>query len=329
MNALTKMILKIFSSPKIDMQESYKSVRKFQELMATPQKENYRILDHKIYSEDLTHEIPVRIFHPEEKISDELVLFFHGGGWVTGSIDTYTRDCIQLADELGRTILAVDYLKAPENPFPAGFDDCYRVTDVLINQPELSGITGATELILMGNSAGGNLAAAVSLRLRNEGKLLPKKQILINPVTFWNHDERSPFPSVEENGYDYGLTNKKMQEYMEMYEPHEVARQSPYISPIMTDDFSNQPETLIITSEFDPLRDEGEAYGHLLKDAGNKVRIFRAQDTVHNYIFGPLTTDIVTKSYHLIKGFLDNSLKGSDSLGKKEKNQAEELGSTR
>lgn len=326
MNALTKFVLKVFSSPKIDMHESYKSVRKFQELTATPQKEKYRILDREIYSEDLTHEIPVRIFHPKVKVSDELLLFFHGGGWVIGSIDSYTRDCIQLADELGRTILAVDYLKAPENPFPAGFDDCYRVADILINQPDLSGITGAAELVFMGNSAGGNLAAAVSLRLRDEGKQLPKKQILINPVTFWNHDERSPFASVEENGFDYGLTNKKMQEYMEMYEPNEAARQSPYIAPIMTDDFTNQPETLIITSEFDPLRDEGEAYGHLLKDAGNNVRIFRAQDTVHNYIFGPLTSDIKNKSYQLMKGFLDNTLKGSDSLGEKEGDKSEELG---
>ncbi|MGP6139532.1 MULTISPECIES: alpha/beta hydrolase [unclassified Jeotgalibaca] len=322
MNALTKFILKVFSSPKIDMQESYMRVRKFQELAVTPARERYRILDRKIYSEDLSHEIPVRIFHPKEKRSNELLLFFHGGGWVIGSIDSYTRDCIQMADELGRTILAVDYLKAPENPFPAGFDDCYRVADLLINHPELTGITGADDLTIIGNSAGGNLAAAVSLRLRDEGKQLPNKQILINPVTHWNHDERSPFASVEENGYDYGLTAKKMQEYMEMYEPDETKRQSPYIAPLMAGDFSNQPETLIITSEFDPLRDEGEAYGHLLKDAGNDVRIFRANDTVHNYIFGPLTPEIEIKSYHLMEEFLDNRLRGSDTFGKKEDDES-------
>lgn len=327
MNSLTKLILKVFSSPKIDMQESYMRVRKFQDLAVKPPREKYRILDRKIYSEDLSHEIPVRIFHPKVKKSNELLLFFHGGGWVIGSIDSYTRDCIQMADELGRTILAVDYLKAPENPFPAGFEDCYRVADVLINHPELTGINGANELAFIGNSAGGNLAAAVSLRLRDEGKQLPKKQILINPVTFWNHDERSPFASVEENGYDYGLTNKKMQEYMEMYEPDEAKRQSPYIAPLMTEDFSNQPETLIITSEFDPLRDEGEAYGHLLKDARNKVRIFRANDTVHNYIFNPLATEIKKQSYELMEAFLDNRLRGSVVLGKENK-ESEELGTT-
>lgn len=309
MNALTKFILKIFSSPRIDMQESYRKVRKIQDLAAKPQRESYRILDRKIYAEDLSHEIPVRMFQPKIKRSNELLLFFHGGGWVIGSIETYTRQCIQLADTLGRTVLAVDYLKAPENPFPAGFEDCYRVADLLISHPELTGISGANELTLIGNSAGGNLAAAVSLRLRDEGKTLPKRQILINPVTYWNHDERSPFASVEENGYDYGLTNKKMQEYMEMYEPDEVKRQSPYIAPLMAEDFSNQPDTLIITSEFDPLRDEGEAYGHLLKDAGNKVKVFRAMDTVHNYIFGPLTSQIEIKTYRLMEDFLDNKLK--------------------
>ena len=318
MNPVKRLALKLLSSPNINMQESYKRVRKFQELLLSSPGDRFRFMDQKIFSADKTHEIPIRIFQPKTKRSHELLLFVHGGGWVIGSNDTYTKDCIKMADETGRTVLSVDYLKAPEHPFPAGFEDCFRVADLIIHHLNLTGIEKADRLTLIGNSAGANLVAAVSLRLQHEGKLLPHKQILINPVTYWNHDERSPFQSVEENGYDYGLTAKKMQEYMQMYEPDETKRQTPYIAPLLASDVSGQPETLIITSEFDPLRDEGEAYGHLLLEAGNRVRIMRALDTVHDYIFGPISEPIVQKSYQLIEDFLEGRLKGSVLYGKAE-----------
>lgn len=311
MNFLKKLALKLLSSPNINMQDSYKRVRKFEEFFLPSPIDRFRFMDRKIYSADKSHEIPIRIFKPKHKRSDDLVLFFHGGGWVLGSNDSYTKDCIKMADETGRTVLSVDYLKAPEHPYPAGFNDCYRVVDLLITQPELTGIKGAKQIILVGNSAGGNLVAAIALRLQKERKQLPQKQILINPVTYWNHDKRSPFKSIEKYGYDYGLTAKKMQEYMDMYEPDETKRFSPYIAPLMADDVAGQPDTLIITSEFDPLRDEGEAYGYLLQEAGNNVRIYRAMDTVHNYLFGPLNEPIVEDTYGLIEAFMDDTLKGS------------------
>lgn len=318
MNTLKRFALKLLSSPTINMHESYKFVRQLQKVFVTPSKSRFQYLDQKIYSADQSHEIPIRIFRPKKLMSSDIILFFHGGGWVLGNIDTYTKDCRRLADQMGRIVLAVDYLKAPENPYPAGFEDCYHVAQLLLSRPDLTGIKGARNIIIVGNSAGGNLAAAVSLRLRNEGKPLPSKQILINPVTYWRHDEASPFESVEENGYDYGLTAKKMQEYMEMYEPDEVKRQNPYIAPLMTEDFSNQPDTLVISSEFDPLRDEGEVYGYMLLEAGNQVEIMRAKDTVHNFLFAPLNEDIIDTTYLLIKDFLENHLRRSDIRGESE-----------
>lgn len=318
MNTLKRFALKLLSSPTINMHESYKFVRQLQKVFVTPSKSRFQYLDQKIYSADQSHEIPIRIFRPKKLMSSDIILFFHGGGWVLGNIDTYTKDCRRLADQMGRIVLAVDYLKAPENPYPAGFDDCYHVAQLLLSRPDLTGIKGARNIIIVGNSAGGNLAAAVSLRLRNEGKPLPSKQILINPVTYWRHDEASPFKSVEENGYDYGLTAKKMQEYMEMYEPDEVKRQNPYIAPLMTEDFSNQPDTLVISSEFDPLRDEGEVYGYMLLEAGNQVEIMRAKDTVHNFLFAPLNEDIIDTTYLLIKDYLENHLRRSDIRGESE-----------
>ena len=318
MNTLKRFALKLLSSPTINMHESYKFVRQLQKVFVTPSKSRFQYLDQEIYSADQSHEIPIRIFRPKKLMSSDIILFFHGGGWVLGNIDTYTKDCRRLADQMGRIVLAVDYLKAPENPYPAGFEDCYHVAQLLLSRPDLTGIKGARNIIIVGNSAGGNLAAAVSLRLRNEGKSLPSKQILINPVTYWRHDEASPFKSVEENGYDYGLTAKKMQEYMEMYEPDEVKRQNPYIAPLMTEDFSNQPDTLVISSEFDPLRDEGEVYGYMLLEAGNQVEIMRAKDTVHNFLFAPLNEDIIDTTYLLIKDYLENHLRRSDIRGESE-----------
>lgn len=318
MNTLKRFALKLLSSPTINMHESYKFVRQLQKVFVTPSKSRFQYLDQKIYSADQSHEIPIRIFRPKKLMSSDIILFFHGGGWVLGNIDTYTKDCRRLADQMGRIVLAVDYLKAPENPYPAGFEDCYHVAQLLLSRPDLTGIKGARNIIIVGNSAGGNLAAAVSLRLRNEGKPLPSKQILINPVTYWRHDEASPFKSVEENGYDYGLTAKKMQEYMEMYEPDEVKRQNPYIAPLMTEDFSNQPDTLVISSEFDPLRDEGEVYGYMLLEAGNQVEIMRAKDTIHNFLFAPLNEDIIDTTYLLIKDYLENHLRRSDIRGESE-----------
>ena len=318
MNTLKRFALKLLSSPTINMHESYKFVRQLQKVFVTPSKSRFQYLDQKIYSADQSHEIPIRIFRPKKLMSSDIILFFHGGGLVLGNIDTYTKDCRRLADQMGRIVLAVDYLKAPENPYPAGFEDCYHVAQLLLSRPDLTGIKGARNIIIVGNSAGGNLAAAVSLRLRNEGKPLPSKQILINPVTYWRHDEASPFKSVEENGYDYGLTAKKMQEYMEMYEPDEVKRQNPYIAPLMTEDFSNQPDTLVISSEFDPLRDEGEVYGYMLLEAGNQVEIMRAKDTVHNFLFAPLNEDIIDTTYLLIKDYLENHLRRSDIRGESE-----------
>lgn len=318
MNTLKRFALKLLSSPTINMHESYKFVRQLQKVFVTPSKSRFQYLDQEIYSADQSHEIPIRIFRPKKLMSSDIILFFHGGGWVLGNIDTYTKDCRRLADQMGRIVLAVDYLKAPENPYPAGFEDCYHVAQLLLSRPDLTGIKGARNIIIVGNSAGGNLAAAVSLRLRNEGKPLPSKQILINPVTYWRHDEASPFKSVEENGYDYGLTAKKMQEYMEMYEPDEVKRQNPYIAPLMTEDFSNQPDTLVISSEFDPLRDEGEVYGYMLLEAGNQVEIMRAKDTIHNFLFAPLNEDIIDTTYLLIKDYLENHLRRSDIRGESE-----------
>lgn len=327
MNPIKKFVLKLLSSPRIDMQEDYMWIRKMQDFFAPKPKKGYRILDSRIFSKDNSHDIPVRVFHPQNKLHDDVILFFHGGGWVLGNIDTYTNACITMAEETGRIVLSVDYRKAPEYPFPAGFDDCFRVAEVLMGEMALAGIPGATQLSLVGDSSGGNLAAAVSLRLRDEGLAVPQKQVLIYPVTYWDHTEQAPFESLRLYGHDYGLTSKKMQEYMEMYEPDEMKRKNAYIAPLMATDLSGQPDTLVVTAEYDPLRDEGEAYGNALAESGNTVVVHRMKDAAHNFLNGPRGGAPINETYQLVREFLNGRLEGETAYGEQEGRTAQELGS--
>lgn len=302
MNPLFKFVLKLASSPKIDMQEDYVWVREVQKFFSKTSSEDYHFLDEKIFSANLDHEIPIRIFYPENRKHEEHVIYIHGGGWALGDVDTYTSACVNLANHLNRVVYLIDYRKAPEHPYPAAFEDCLQVVKVL----QESAVEGKKKKwILMGDSAGGNLAAAVSLKLRQEESPLPYKQVLIYPLTYWEHTEESPFDSIRTNGYDYGLTIKKITEYMEMYVPDEEERKSPYVSPLMAEDLSNQPDTLIITAEFDPLRDEGEKYGQSLKAAGNHVEIRRILESVHGFITYPSYLEPLTEAYKIMNDFLN------------------------
>ncbi|SFC49809.1 Acetyl esterase/lipase [Alkalibacterium subtropicum] len=303
MNPVFKFLLRLASSPRIDMQEDYRWVRKVQKFFSSAPTARFRTLDEKIYSVDNNHEIPVRIFYPKKKRHPEPILYIHGGGWVIGDIDYYTRACVNIADQLGRVVYSVDYRLAPENPFPAGLNDVYRVAEVLLTPLEDE---EDEDWIIMGDSAGGNLAAVVSMLLRDREKRMPQKQVLIYPLTYWDHTEKSPFESVRTNGYDYGMTIKKIQGFMELYGPDMAERKSPMISPLMAEDLNGLPDTLIITAEFDPLRDEGEAYGKALRKAGNRVRIHRVLNSVHGFINYPAFTEPMEETLKEMETFLND-----------------------
>jgi acetyl esterase/lipase len=302
MNPLFKAVIKLASSPRIDMQEDYVWVRKIQDFFSRTSSADYQFLDAKIYAKNEEHEIPVRIFIPDKiKYPNDHIIYMHGGGWTLGNIDTYTSACVNLANQLNRIVYSIDYRKAPEHPYPAGFNDCLQVVESLQKMYEDD---VDRNWILMGDSAGGNLAAAVSLKLAAQGKTRPKKQVLIYPLTYWDHSVASPFESIQTNGYDYGLTIKKITEYMEMYVPDENMRKTPYVAPLMADDLSGQPDTLVITAEFDPLRDEGEAYGEALKKAGNRAEVHCIPDSVHGFITYPRFLAPLVETYKHINSFL-------------------------
>ena len=306
MNLLKKTFLRILSIPNINLKKYYKAYRKVLNVLNPPLKPTYRILDHKIMVE--AREIPVRAFLPKEipTLNAKVLVFFHGGGWVTGNIDSYTNVCANMANQTGHIVISVDYRLAPENPFPAGVEDCYHVTKEIFSNPDILNCK-QEDITLIGDSAGGNLAAVVSLMARDRGEFLPSKQILIYPATNYDHSENSPYPSVHENGTDYIMTSKRIQDYMDLYVASEEDKLNPYVAPILSKEFSKQPKTLIVTAEYDPLRDEGESYGMRLEEFGNDVSTYRIKDALHGFITNPLNTDEINKCYEIINLFLNNN----------------------
>lgn len=305
-NQAAKRILKALSFDGIEVEAS----RHLADLKKLdPMKIFYRKTEEKVYNGD--REVPVRIFFPGEKAYQEngpgaghkLLLFIHGGGWVTESVDNYERICARLADATGQYVAAVEYRLAPEHKFPAGLEDCYAAAKAVFTKQFLLNVD-PEDVTLIGDSAGGNLCAALSLMARDRGEFFPKRQILIYPALYNDYSTSSPFPSVKENGTDYLLTAGKMQDYIDLYAGAEQDKQNPYFSPYLAEDVSGQPDTLIITAEFDPLRDEGEAYGERLAKAGNRVEVYRIKDALHGYFALGIKHLHVQESFTYINRFL-------------------------
>ncbi|SHI09828.1 Acetyl esterase/lipase [Sporobacter termitidis DSM 10068] len=309
MNQFEKAVLKVVSNILANVKKYYKIYRGFLRLANPYFKPIYGALDRKMTVNG--REIPVRVFRPKTDGLPKVMIFYHGGGWVTGNIDTYTKICAYMAEQTKHTVVSVNYRLAPENSFPAGLEDCYYVTREIFNDPCLIDCT-AEDITLIGDSAGGNLAAVVSLMARDKGEFWPSKQILIYPATYYDHSENSPFPSVREYGSSYLLTAEKIQNYMDLYIRNEEDKLNPYVAPLLADDLSNQPKTLIITAEYDPLRDEGEAYGNRLRDFQNDVCICRIEAALHGFLAFPKRSKSVIKCYESINSFLCDGSNASD-----------------
>jgi acetyl esterase/lipase len=293
--------LKAISYMDLDIRKTYKMTRKLSKMLATlyTAPEDYTIWEHPVEREG--YSVPVRIFSPPQPGGEALV-FFHGGGWVTGDIDTYSRTCVDMCSQTGRIVIAVDYRLSPEYRFPVALEDCYAVLREIYGG-HFEGIL-PEDITLLGDSAGGNLAAAVSLMARDRGEFLPRRQILIYPATSSDHSEGSPYPSVRENGTEYLLTARRVSDYLELYQSSPDDLQNPYFSPILAEDLTNQPETLMITAEFCPLRDEGEHYAARLREAGNRVELYRVRDALHGFFTLPPSFSHVSEVYSVINRFL-------------------------
>ncbi|MCI8624060.1 MAG: alpha/beta hydrolase [Provencibacterium sp.] len=313
-------LLKALSYPDLEVKQNYEPLRKvIRAASPKPLKPFYRTWDHKVHCGDTL--VPVRVFSPLDGLDHPVLLFFHGGGWVTGDIDSYDRICTNMCALTRHVVVSVDYRLAPEHPFPAAPEDCYAVTcEVLQNAAALFHIP-PEDVTLIGDSAGGNLAAAVSLMARDRGSFVPRRQILIYPAVYNDHSEHSPFPSVQTNGSGYLLTSKRICDYMDLYAARPEDRQSPYFAPLLAEDLAGQPKTLIITAELDPLRDEGEAYGEKLRAAGVPASIYRIPDALHGFLSLPARFSPVQHAYRIINRFLNDKSGSPASEGEAAGNQ--------
>ena len=249
--------------------------------------------------------LPIRVYTPSEESPLPIIVFFHGGGFVYGDLDTHDSVCRALANVSNHIVVAVDYRLAPEHPFPAAPNDCYAAAKwVYEHAEELNG--DASRLSLVGDSAGGNLSAAVSLMAKEKGGLEIAKQILIYPST--DIKSGNKYPSYEENSEGYFLTKETMGLFGRAYIQDESLRYHPYTAPMLAEDVSGLPPTMIITAEFDPLRDEGEAYGEKLRQAGVEVDVHRENGLIHGFfnLFSIMKSDEdIHYIYNYMAEFLD------------------------
>ncbi len=233
-------------------------------------------------SEDLTigtHvDVPVRLYRPPSPRGPlPLVVYFHGGGWIMGGIDSADDGCRQLSGRSGCAVASVDYRLAPEHPFPAAIDDAWAATRwVMDHAGDLGG--DPKMVAVAGDSAGGNLAGAVARLARDDGRSLAL-QLLIYPVV----DRRLDRPSMNEGGSECLIERDDMDWFWRLYDPEGVAAADPRGSLTAMTDLSELPPALVITAEHDPLRDEGEEYGDLLRRAGVPVTVHRYPGVFHGF----------------------------------------------
>jgi len=232
----------------------------------------------------LAGEIPVRVYLPQGSEPFPVLVFFHGGGFALGNIEGCDELCRALTNAAGCIVVSVDYRLAPEHKFPAAADDCYAVTRWVAENSEAIG-GDPTRIAVGGDSAGGNLAAVVALMARDRGKPPLVYQLLVYPCTNFAVFDT---PSHRENAEGYFLTIDDMVWFMNLYLRSEADAHNPYASPLRAHDFRGLPPALVVTAEFDPLRDEGEAYAARLREAGVPVVCTRYNGMIHGFLSMPL-----------------------------------------
>ena len=212
-------------------------------------------------------------------VEDPLLIYFHGGGWTIGDLDTHDRTCRYLAAQAGCRVLAVDYALAPENPFPAAVDDAMRVWRAVTSDPAEFG-ADASRIAIGGDSAGGNLAAVTTHLARAQGLPVPIFQMLIYPST----DLAGDYPSGTENADGFLLTGELIEWFVNHYIADVAKRSDPRASPLLFEDFSGLPPAFVQTAGYDPIRDQGTAYAEKLRGAGVPVDHRHYEDLIHGYL---------------------------------------------
>ena len=225
-------------------------------------------------------DIPARGYLPTDDPRElPTVVYFHGGGWVLGDLESHDATCRALCNRAGMSILSVDYRLAPEAKYPAAAEDSYAAVEWIAGMYSQQGQNAL--IAVAGDSAGGNLAAVVSQMARDRGGPEIAAQILVYPVT--NHSFDTESYRVNGRG-EYGLSEASMRWFWDLYLNDETEGVQPYASPARAEDLSGLPRALTITAEYDSLRDEGEAYAAALASAGVQSSCTRYDGVIHGFV---------------------------------------------
>jgi acetyl esterase len=225
--------------------------------------------------------VPLRLYRPLGADSGPLpvLVYFHGGGWVLGDLETVDNLCRRLANASGCAVVSVDYRPSPEAKFPAPLDDCFEAVRCVVAEASSFGID-PDRVAVGGDSAGGNLAAAVALRSLELGSPKLAFQLLIYPIVDFSFDT----PSYSENSEGYGLGRDMMAWYWEQYLSEPSDGLSPLASPLRAGDLSGLPPALVITAGYDVLRDEGQSFARRLEEAGVEVELRHYPGMIHGFL---------------------------------------------
>ncbi len=245
-------------------------------------------------------EITVRVYTPAGDAPLPAHLYIHGGGFWIGTLDHFDVNCRATAVGAGCVVASVDYRLAPEFHFPTAPEDCYAALRWLVDHAGELGVD-PSRISVGGGSAGGNLAAVVALMARDRGGPPLVFEVLEIPVT----DLTMSQPSVAENAEGYVLTREAMDQYVGYYLGESGDPKDPYASPLLAGDLSGLPPALVMTMEFDPLRDEGEAYGRRLQEAGVPTTVRRWDGQIHGSAsFAQLVPDVATEYREMVNAAL-------------------------
>ncbi|MGW4108715.1 alpha/beta hydrolase [Streptomyces sp. NPDC004976] len=227
-------------------------------------------------------EVPVRVYTPAEADRHGVLVYFHGGAFFLGSLDTHDHVARSLAKETGLKVVSVGYRLAPEAAFPAGLDDCYAVVRWAAGESADLGWDGTT-LAVAGDSSGGTFAAAVAARAHDDGFDRITHQILYYPSLDLDFDVER-YASLRENAKGYGLETAGLEPFNAFYLDSGADPADPLVSPVKRADLTGLPPALVVTAQYDPMRDEGELYGERLREAGVEATVSRYAGAGHGFV---------------------------------------------
>lgn len=267
-----------------------------------PRPASLQVVDHTLTLEGVV--IPLRIYRPVSQTTVlPAIVYLRGGGWVLGDLDTNDAVAWGLAEGTGAVVISVAYRLAPEQPYPAAFGDCFNAVKWVSQEAEGLEIN-RERLAVCGDSAGGNLAAAVSLAARDRGGPPLAAQALIYPVLGLDME----WPSYQENAEGPGLTRANMVYYLDAYLGPAWSQADAYALPLLATDLSGLPPTLVHTAELDPLRDEGHYFAQRLEQAGVEVSYRCAPGMVHGFVRARFEGPALAAEFATIADFLRQQL---------------------